>query len=400
MVHCFKGRNCFKSMEYTYGDGCKLLQDSHGRRSFYLQNVGEMKMCFHRGLPQGSKIKHAIVKRVNDCWYICLMLEMPDTSEDHVPTGRQVGIDVGLKSFAALSSGELIENPRWMRNSLARLRILQRHVSRQIKGSNRQRKTYRQIARLHEQIANQRADYLHQVSWLVTENDLVAIEDLTLGFMNQNRHLSLSSHDAGFGLFRQMLEYKAESAGVQVVAVNPFNTSQVCVRSFVTGIQKVQIMPEDEGIHKWLKDHMMPEDTPYRLIWQDGLDWKKALEEIYINPSKHLPENERDHDLLNKIGWKRVANVWKLILKYNAERFEDNPKAIYSPLPHQKGFNIGLWRSNTPPEILTVISKNKILNKMPDDEFIVIGRVRWHYEIDKSRPKLTNNDITAIDGKY
>ena len=55
----FKGHNRFKSMEYTYGDGCKLLQDIHGRRSFYLQNVGEMKMCFHRGLPHGSKIKFA-----------------------------------------------------------------------------------------------------------------------------------------------------------------------------------------------------------------------------------------------------------------------------------------------------------------------------------------------------
>jgi putative transposase len=62
----------------------------------------------------------------------------------------------------------------------------------------------------------------------VAENDLIAIENLSLGFMNRNGRLSLSSHDAGFGLFRQMLEYKAEEAGAQVIAVNPSNTSQAC----------------------------------------------------------------------------------------------------------------------------------------------------------------------------
>jgi putative transposase len=121
----------------------------------------------------------------------------------------------------------LIENPGWLSESLAKLCRLQRHASRQAKGSHRQRKTYRQIARLHAKVANQRADYLHKVSArLVGENDLIAIENLSPGFMNHNRHLSLSSHDAGFGLFRQMLEYKAESAGIQLIAVNPSNTTQ------------------------------------------------------------------------------------------------------------------------------------------------------------------------------
>jgi putative transposase len=74
-----------------------------------------------------------------------------------------------------------------------------------------------------------RADYLHQVSArLVSEHNLIAIENLCLGFMNCSRHLSRSSHDAEFGLFRQMLEYKAESAGIPVIAVNPSNTTQAC----------------------------------------------------------------------------------------------------------------------------------------------------------------------------
>ena len=225
----FKNRHRFKSIEYSYGDGCKLRQDEHGRKSFYVQNVGEMRMCYHRAIPVEAEIKHAVIKRVGERWYICLMLELPDTGEKRTPIGNQVGIDVGLKSLAALSTGELIENPRWLRESLAKLRQLQRHASRQVRGSSRQRKTSHQIARLHEQVANQRADYLHKVSnRLVAENDLIAIENLSLGFMNRNGRLSLSSYDAGFGLFRQMLEYKAESAGIQVIAVNPSNTTQAC----------------------------------------------------------------------------------------------------------------------------------------------------------------------------
>jgi putative transposase len=197
--------------------------------SFYVQNVGEMRMCYHRAIPDEANIKHAVIKQINGRWYVCLMLEVPVAVEQRTPTGNQVGIDLGLKSLTALSTGELINNPRWLRESLAKLRRLQRHASRQVKGSSRQCKTYRQVARLHEKVSNQRTDYLHKISnALVAKNDLIAIENLSLGFMNRNGHLSLSSHDAGFGLFRQMLEYKAEEAGIQVFAVNPSNTTRAC----------------------------------------------------------------------------------------------------------------------------------------------------------------------------
>ena len=225
----FKSSKRFHSIEYTYGDGCKLRQDEYGRKSFYVQNVGEMRMCYHRAIPTNAVIKHVVVKRVGERWYVCLMLKLPDPGIRQVQTGQQIGIDFGLKNLAALSTGELIDNPRWLRESLAKLRRLQRHASRQVKGSNHQRKTYHQIARLHEHVANQRADFLHKISnRLIAGNDLIAIENLSPRFMNRNMHLSLSSHDAGFGLFRHMLEYKAESAGIQVIAVNASNTTQAC----------------------------------------------------------------------------------------------------------------------------------------------------------------------------
>ena len=225
----FQSCHRFKSMAFTYGDGCKLHQGEHGAMRFYVQNVGEMRMCYHRAVPGEAKIKHAVIKRVNNRWFACLMLVLPQPEPKYIVNGRQVGIDIGLKTLAALSTGELIDNPRWLRENLAKLRRLQRHAARQVKGSHRQRKTFRQIACLHEQIANQRADFLHKVSsQIVAEYDLVAIENLSLAFMNRNRHLSRSSHDAGFGALRHMLEYKAESAGIPVIAVNPSNTTQIC----------------------------------------------------------------------------------------------------------------------------------------------------------------------------
>jgi putative transposase len=134
----FKGRNHFKSLEYTYGDGCKLRQNEHGRMSLYVQNVGELSLCYHRSVPAGAAIKHAVVKRIHEGWYVSLMLELPQPETAKAKIGQQVGIDVGLYSLAATSSGELIENPGWLRVSLSDLRRNQRHAARQVKGSRRQ----------------------------------------------------------------------------------------------------------------------------------------------------------------------------------------------------------------------------------------------------------------------
>jgi putative transposase len=224
----FKGRNRFKSIEFTYGDGCKLRQDN-GRSSFYVQNVGVMKMCYHRRIPADAALKHVVIKKNNNRWYACLMLEFSERPIPPRTENKAIGIDVGLKSLLALSDGTLIENPRWFRESQAKLGVLQRKASRRVKGSNRRRKAYEEVAELHEHVANQRRDFFHKTTKvLVDEYSLIGIEDLTLAFMNRNRSLSLSSHDAGFGEFRQLLTYKAENAGTLVIVVNPAYTSQVC----------------------------------------------------------------------------------------------------------------------------------------------------------------------------
>ena len=224
----FKGHNRFKSLEYRYGDGCKLRTDERGRKLFYVQNVGEIKVKYHRRLPNNAKIKHVILKRCNNAWYVCLMLELPEpTITTH--TGAAVGIDVGLHHLLAFSDGTLVENPRWLRRSLAKLRVRQRRMARRRKGSRGWQEAVYQVARLHERIANQRRDFWHKVTHqIVDKYGLIALEDLTLKFLTANPHLALGANDAGLAEFRYLLQYKAESAGAEVVFVNPARTSQAC----------------------------------------------------------------------------------------------------------------------------------------------------------------------------
>jgi putative transposase len=205
-----------------------MRHKENGQTRFYIQNVGEIKVIYHRPIPEGSNIKHVVVKRFNEKWYVCLMMEIPDAPKA-THQGCCVGIDMGLKSLLATSDGILVENPQWLRESQSQLRIAQRKVARRKKGSNRRRKAVQQVANLHEKIANQRKDYWHNVAReLANHYSLVALEDLNLKFMSRNKHLALSSYDAGLGMFTQLIAYKVEETGGQLVVVNPAYTSQTC----------------------------------------------------------------------------------------------------------------------------------------------------------------------------
>jgi putative transposase len=219
----FKGKERFKSVEYRYGDGCKLKDNR-----LYIQHVGDVKVRLHRPIPECAKIKQVVVKRSVGKWYVCFQIELPDVLPV-AQSGPAVGIDVGLHSLLALSDGTLVNNPRWLRSELDKLRVAQRRVSRRKRGSKRRRKAVFQVAKIHETIANQRNDFWHKLTTqLVNTYHTIAVEKLNLSFMLRNGSLSLSAHDAALGRFFEMLDYKAEEAGGQVIRVNPRNTSQSC----------------------------------------------------------------------------------------------------------------------------------------------------------------------------
>lgn len=174
----------------------------------------------------GKQKLFRVIRRASG-WYGQVLVER----EIAVPkphTGEAVGIDMGLTSFATLSTGEKINNPRWARRSQVALRKAQKRVARRVKGSANRRKAVRKLARQHERIAAQRRDFAHQLSHsLVTRFALIGFELLNIKGLARTR-MARSIADAAWRMFFRFLPYKAEEAGGQAIGVNPRGTSQEC----------------------------------------------------------------------------------------------------------------------------------------------------------------------------
>jgi len=136
---------------------------------------------------------------------------------------------VGLNSYAVLSNGTIINNPRLYRKSEKRLTHLQRWMSRKERGSRNWVKAKTRVARHHKRIGNRRSDFLHKASRKIADAyETVYVEDLKIGNMVRNRCLAKSISDAGWGRFIRMIAYKEEGTGGQLIQVNPRGTTQEC----------------------------------------------------------------------------------------------------------------------------------------------------------------------------
>lgn len=219
----FKGKSRFRSVEFRVGDGASL-KDGHLR----VQGVGPVKVKWHRAIPDDATIKAVVVKRDSDGkWYAVFQLERPDP-EPRAHPGEPVGVDLGVSTLVALSTGALIEAPRHFRTTERKRRKRQRRLSRRKQFSRRWHKARKQVAKTHRKIANQRRDVSHKLSRrLADEFSLIAVEDLNIHGLGRST-LSKSIHDAGWSQLLSHLSYKAEEAGSRVVAVDPRHTSQAC----------------------------------------------------------------------------------------------------------------------------------------------------------------------------
>ena len=197
-------------------------------RRLALAGIGHLKVNWHRELPSSAKVCTVTVRRVVGRWYACFALALQVSAVPPRTVMRHVGVDLGVHTFAALSTGELIPGPRAYRAALRKLRVAQRRVSRRVKGSRRRQKAGLLLARLHELIRNLRRNHAHQLSRrLVSEFGLIAVEDLHIRGLTRG-FLAKDVNDQGWAEFLRLLGYKAEDAGIQVVAVPPDGTSQVC----------------------------------------------------------------------------------------------------------------------------------------------------------------------------
>jgi putative transposase len=192
-----------------------------------IQGVGHIKVKWHRDLP--GEVRQTRITRRNGRWYVAFTVRM-EKPEPLPTTGEQVGVDLGVRQFATLSTGEVVEGPRAGHVAAPTIRRAQRKVARRQRGSNRRRKAVAQLARRREREANRRLDAAHKAARsLIDRFDLIAVEDLKVSNMVRgNRGLNREITDQGWSNFLKRLDDKAESAGRQVIRVNPRNTSRTC----------------------------------------------------------------------------------------------------------------------------------------------------------------------------
>ena len=217
----FKGEDRFNSFGFAEFSGISIK----GKRVYFKGMPAGIRVHFHRPLPQGTPLD-ATFKRTSRGWHICLGVRV--TAQPARQSSRWVGCDFGIINLLALSDGEIVPALRPTRLMAGELRKRSRALSRCKKNSNRRRKVKARFTRTHERIANLRRNYLHQVSArLVREYDVIAVEKLNFRGL-AGGFLSKDVYDAGWATLKEMLRYKAEKAGAQLIEVNPRHTSQDC----------------------------------------------------------------------------------------------------------------------------------------------------------------------------
>src|SRR3989442_1490261 len=219
----FKGKGRYDSFTFPQS-GFSITHDD----KVCLSKIGSIKMVYHR--PIRGQIKTLTIHHSSTGkWYACFSVEC---EPQRLPEcGTQVGIDVGLTTFATLSTGEEIENPRFFRKEEKALAQVQRKHSGLSKGTPERRKHRKVVARVHEHIRFKRDNFTHQGSRQIVDRfGIICVEDLQVNRMTHNHCLAKSIHDAAWSEFFSKLTCKAAEAGRAYVAVNPAYTSQDCSR--------------------------------------------------------------------------------------------------------------------------------------------------------------------------
>ena len=175
-----------------------------------------------------KQIKRVRLVRRADGYYCQFSVEA-ERHVKHEPSGRPVGIDLGLRSYYTDSDGHTLANPRYYRKAEKKLKRLHRHLSRKQKQSQNRKKARKALAKAYLQVQRQREDFARkEASALVTSSDLIAFEHLQIRNMKRNRHLAKSIHDAGWGTFLRWVKHYGGLHAIPVLAVEPHFTSQEC----------------------------------------------------------------------------------------------------------------------------------------------------------------------------
>jgi putative transposase len=221
-------KNC-RSVEYKTS-GWKLCETRKQITFTDKKGIGKLKLkgTWDLNFYQLDQIKRVRLVRRADGYYVQFLISADNTVKSE-PTGKTIGLDVGLKEFYTDSNGHTESNPKFYRTGEMRLKFRQRCVSRKKKGSANRKKAINRLGRVHLKISRQREERAKKLARCVIQsNDLVAYEDLRIKNLVKNHCFAKSINDAGWYQFRKWLEYFGVKFGRVTVAVNPAYTSQEC----------------------------------------------------------------------------------------------------------------------------------------------------------------------------
>jgi putative transposase len=221
-------KNC-RSVEYKTS-GWALSPDRKQITFTDNKGIGKLKLkgTWDLNFYQLDQIKRVRLVRRADGYYVQFLVKTENKVEKK-PTGKTIGLDVGLSEFYTDSNGHTEPNPKFYRASEKRLKFRQRRVSHKKKGSTNRKKAINKLGRVHLKISRQREEHAKRVARCVIQsNDLVAYEDLRIKNLARNHCLAKSINDAGWYQFRKWLEHFGIKFGRITIAVNPAYTSQKC----------------------------------------------------------------------------------------------------------------------------------------------------------------------------
>lgn len=184
---------------------------------------------------EGETKTFTVSKTTTGRYFVSVVVETTEELPEKpaVSSDTTIGIDVGIKDFCVLSTGEKVENPKHLKSKLARLKVLQRRASKKKKGGNNRKKAVMKVAKLHEKISNKRNDFLHKLTHrLTSENqvDSLAVEDLNVCGMMKNHCLAQAVADVSWSEFFRQLEYKTAWRGKNILKIGRFEpSSRMCV---------------------------------------------------------------------------------------------------------------------------------------------------------------------------
>jgi len=250
----FKGYKWFKTFTMNQS-GYKLISTNKHYNKLHLSKIGDINIKLHRKID--GNIKGIIIKKKVDSWQAYIITD----GEYKISKGdNEIGIDMGVLTFLHTSNNEKVENPLFMKNQLTRLKTVHQKISRTKKGSKNRKKNCLQLEKIWEGIDNRKKDFFHKITTkLVNTSKFIAVEKLNIKSMTKNKRGEYYNHrnilDSSWGMFLQMLKFKAESAGIEYIEVEPRNTSKMCCKC-----GKLQDMPTNIRIYKCKCGHIIDRD--------------------------------------------------------------------------------------------------------------------------------------------